>query len=177
MRFFKRLLALVLSIGMIGTVAPLTVRLRVKLATLTRRPHPSSTLRAGFSWARPEFVDRVRRMAGGRPEDQGLPLLRQLRPRPALEAIKVKVAAGFGVDLGNWSLGRRSDDAGRAVAAHLSCPASFRVFGCGGSKHPGVPRPRLRSASRPARGAPRVEHGTAQLQQTMKRLEKRPLTT
>ena len=67
-----------------------------------------------------EFVARVRRMLGERREDPDVPQLRQLRPRPALETIKLEVAVGFGVAPGNWSPGRRSDDAGRAVAAYLA---------------------------------------------------------
>jgi chromosomal replication initiation ATPase DnaA len=110
-------------------------------------------------------------MLGERPEDLDVPQLRALRPRPALEAIKREVAAEFGVDAGNWRPGRRSDDAGRAVAAYLARRrfgySSAAVAGALGYRdHGGV-----------GQAVRRVEQGTAELQQALKRLEKKLLAT
>ncbi len=41
----------------------------------------------------------------------------------------------------------------RARGGGLSCPASFRLFGCGRGKRLGIPRPRRRRTSRPSRRA------------------------
>jgi hypothetical protein len=134
-------------------------------------PSPFEHAQGGLLLGSARFVDRVRGMLGERPEDQDVPQLREFRPRPALETIKTEVAAEFGVDAGSWVPGRRSDAAGRAVAAYLA----RRRFGysavavadaMGYRDHGGV-----------GQAVRRVEHGTAQLQQTVRRLEKRLLTT
>ncbi len=156
-----------------------------KMASLARRRYgrflragvedpPSSPFEdaaGGLLLGSTEFVDRVRRMLGERREDQDVPQLRQLQPRPALETIKVKVAVEFAVDPGNWSPGRRSDDAGRAVAAYLArrrfgYSAAAVASTLGYRDHGGV-----------GQAVRRVEHGTAALQHTVKRLEQKLINT
>ena len=66
------------------------------------------------------FVAQVRRMLQDRPDDAGLPQLRQLQPRPELLRIVEEVAGHFGHDPDDWRRGRRVDDASRAVAAYLA---------------------------------------------------------
>ena len=130
---------------------------------------PFEDAKGGLLLGSTEFVDRVLRMLGERREAPDVPQLRQLRPRPALETIKLEVAVGFGVDPGNWSPGRRSDDAGRAVAAYLArrrfgYSAAAVAIALGYRDHGGV-----------GQAIRRVEHGTAALQRTVKRLEQKLL--
>ena len=66
------------------------------------------------------FASRVRRMLEGRPAAADVPQLRVLRPRPDLKRIAAVVAEHFGECGADWTAGRRSDDAGRAVAAYLA---------------------------------------------------------
>ncbi len=66
------------------------------------------------------FASRVRRMLEGRPAAADVPQLRALRPRPDLKRIAAVVAEHFGGCGADWTAGRRSDDAGRAVAAYLA---------------------------------------------------------
>ena len=113
-----------------------------------------------------DFAERVRRLLGEKPEDLDVPALGQLRPRPALEAIVAAVAADFDVDAADWVAGRRSDHAARAVAAYLArrrfgYPATMVAAALGYRDHAGV-----------GQAIRRVEQDTAQLQRTVKRLEK-----
>lgn len=117
------------------------------------------------------FVDRVRRLLGEKPDDLDLPQLGQLRPRPALLTIRAAVAAHFDVDAADWVPGHRSNHAARAVAAYLArrrfgYPATAVAAALGYRDHGGV-----------GQAIRRVEHGTAQLQRTVGRLEKRLLST
>ena len=114
-----------------------------------------------------EFVDRIRRMIGDKPEDGEVPQLKQVRNRPELATIVAVVAAHFGADPGRWAAGRRSDDAARAVAAYLArCrfghAATETARALGYRDHSGV-----------GRAVRRVEEATAELQRTVQRLERR----
>ena len=113
------------------------------------------------------FVDRVRRLLGEKPEDLDVPELKQLRPRPALETIIAAVAAHFDVDTADWVPGHRSNRAARAVAAYIArrrfgYPATAIAAALGYRDHGGV-----------GQAIRRVEQGTAQLERTVKHLEKR----
>jgi hypothetical protein len=66
------------------------------------------------------FVERMRRLLAGQPEDKAVPQLTRLRHRPSLATIVSMVAQDFGVDPSAWQPGTRHDDAGRAVAAWLA---------------------------------------------------------
>jgi chromosomal replication initiation ATPase DnaA len=66
------------------------------------------------------FVEKIRGMLGGRSADPSLSELESLRPRPSLEHIVMTVARSFGTDSSCWSVGTRTDDASRAVAAFLA---------------------------------------------------------
>jgi REP element-mobilizing transposase RayT len=117
------------------------------------------------------FVDRVRGLLGEQPDDLDVPELGRLRPRPAVEAIVAAVAARFHVDPADWVPGRRSNDAARAVAAYLArrrfgYPATRVACSLGYRDHAGV-----------GRAIRRVEQGTPQLLRTVKRLEKKLLST
>ena len=66
------------------------------------------------------FVERMRKLLDGRPADMAVPQLKRLRRQPSLAEIAAVVAKHFGCDPGCWTAGRRSNDAGRAVAAYLA---------------------------------------------------------
>jgi len=117
------------------------------------------------------FVDRVRRLLDEKPEDPEVPDLAHLRSRPTIGAIVAAVAEQFQVDPADWARGRRSNDAGRAVAAYLArrrfgYPARAVAAALGYRDHGGV-----------GGAVRRVERGTTQLQQTARRLEGKLLIT
>ncbi len=66
------------------------------------------------------FAARVRRMLDGRAPAADVPQLRVLRPRPDLKRIVAVVAEHFEACESDWTVGTRSDDAGRALAAYLA---------------------------------------------------------
>ena len=66
------------------------------------------------------FVEKIRGMLSGRTADRSLTELERLRPRPSLERIVMTVTRSFGTDSSRWSVGTRTDDASRAVAAFLA---------------------------------------------------------
>ena len=67
-----------------------------------------------------KFLDRVREMLGEHEADPAIPQLGQLRAMPSLETIGQVVADEFGVEVGDWAKGRRSDNVSRAMAAYLA---------------------------------------------------------
>lgn len=130
------------------------------------RPPPSPFAEAvgGLLVGTSEFVDRIRRLIQDRPEDRETPQLKQVRSRPELATIAAAVAAHFGVEPNRWAVGRRSDDAARAVAAYLArrrfgYPASETAAVLGYRDHSGI-----------GRAVRRVEEGSAELQRTVQRL-------
>ena len=85
--------------------------------------------------------------------------------RPELAEIIAAVADHFGVDPAEWTCGRRSNDAARAVAAFLArrrfgYPAGEIAAALGYRDHSGV-----------GRAIRRVEHPTAKLKRDVKKLE------
>jgi REP element-mobilizing transposase RayT len=62
------------------------------------------------------FIARVRAMLSDHENDPAVPELGGLASRPSLETIRETVAEEFGVDVTDWTRGRRSDDVSRAVA-------------------------------------------------------------
>jgi len=112
------------------------------------------------------FVTRIRQMLDEKPDDADVPQLQRLRERPSLDRILAVVAEHFVGDTESWAPGRRSDDAGRAVAAYLArrCfgySASATAAALGYRDHSGV-----------GRAIRRMEQGTGKLQQTLRTLEK-----
>ena len=112
------------------------------------------------------FVAKVRRMLSGRPADRAIPADRALRSRPPLSGIIEAVAKEFGVDAGSWAVGRRTDDASRAMAAYLSRRCfGYRVGEIAGAlgygTHGGV-----------VAAIRRIENAPRRTQATLRRLEK-----
>jgi hypothetical protein len=66
------------------------------------------------------FIARVRAMLSDRENDPAVPELGGLASKPSLETIRETVAEEFGVEVTDWTKGRRSDDVSRAVAAYLA---------------------------------------------------------
>lgn len=82
-------------------------------------PSPFAGALGGLLVGSERFVTRVRALVRDRADDDALPQLAPLKPRPTLEKIAQTVADHFGHDAGLWRPGRRVDDASRAVAAYL----------------------------------------------------------
>jgi REP element-mobilizing transposase RayT len=85
-------------------------------------PPPSPFARAvgGLLVGSQAFLDRIGGLLKGRAAERDLPELKRLRARPTLEQILVAVRRHFGGKARDWMPGRRSADAGRAVAACLA---------------------------------------------------------
>jgi chromosomal replication initiation ATPase DnaA len=66
------------------------------------------------------FVQQIRASLSRRPNDAGVPALRQFREAPSLDRIVEVVARYFGEDATHWRSGRRDDSPARAVAAYLA---------------------------------------------------------
>lgn len=128
-------------------------------------PSPFATAVGGMLVGSESFVDRIKRLLGDSPEDQGLPELRQLRGRPSLDRIIEAVSAHFGADGRNWACGRRSDDNGRAAAAFMARArfgyAATAVAGALGYRGPS-------SVSHAVR---RIERGGEALREILKAIE------
>ncbi len=91
------------------------------MPALRSRPRsPFADATGGLLLGSEKFLDRMRRLLDDRPGDPALPQLSPLRCRPSLDRIVAMVADHFGSDPSQWQPGRRVDDAGRAVAAHLA---------------------------------------------------------
>lgn len=130
-------------------------------------PSPFAQAVGGLIVGKSLFVDRVCRLILGTADDRDVPQLKQLRRRPDLAAIAQSVAAHFGVERGRWTVGRRSDDAARAVAAYLArrrfgYPAGETATALGYWDHSGV-----------GRAVRRVEQAGSDLRQTVERLERK----
>jgi putative transposase len=85
-------------------------------------PSPFAKTVGGLLLGSAAFVAKVQRMLQGRPNDEGLPQLRELQPqpRPELQRIVAEVADYFGCDPTAWRTGRRVSDVSRAMAAYLA---------------------------------------------------------
>jgi REP element-mobilizing transposase RayT len=83
-------------------------------------PSPFAAAVGGLLVGSRAFVERIGRLLGDRPAESALPQLKRLRTRPSLDQIIDLVARHFGCDAADWSHGRRTDDASRAVAACLA---------------------------------------------------------
>jgi len=66
------------------------------------------------------FVAKMRGLLRERVDDEALPQLAPLKPRPPLEQIAASAATRFGHDTTLWQPGRRVDNASRAVAAYVA---------------------------------------------------------
>jgi putative transposase len=110
------------------------------------------------------FIARMRRLLRERSDDDALPQLTHLKPRPTVDEIAEVVAAHFGHDRSLWQPGRRVDDASRAVAVYVARRrfgySSKAVAACLGYRgHGGVHN-----------AVARVENGSAALKATVDRL-------
>ena len=83
-------------------------------------PSPFAKTIGGMILGSGAFVAKMRRMLDDRPDDAGLPQLKPLQSRPAMQSIVQEVARHFGHDPTDWRRGRRVDDASRAMAAYLA---------------------------------------------------------
>jgi REP element-mobilizing transposase RayT len=83
-------------------------------------PSPLAGAVEGLLVGSERFVARMRGLLRDRPDDDALPQLAPLKPRPSLAKIAETAAAHFGHDASLWQPGRRVDDASRAVAAYLA---------------------------------------------------------
>ena len=129
-------------------------------------PSPFAAALEGMVLGSDKFVARVRCLLDDRPTDRSVPQLEHIRSRPSLEAIVRVIGKHFAQDTTNWSPGRRSDDASRAVAAYLArrrfgYPAGEVAKALG-----------YRSASSVTRAVARVESGNQRLQRTVAKLER-----
>lgn len=112
------------------------------------------------------FVERVRKLVDDRPPDKAVPQLKSLRHRSQLAEITAVVAAYFGSDPTCWTTGRRSDDAGRAVAACLG-----RRFGYAATEVAQALGYRSHGSVRNALA--RVESGGQELQDALAKLDRK----
>jgi putative transposase len=131
-------------------------------------PPPSPFARAvgGLLVGSQAFTARIGDLLRERHELPGVPELKRLRSRPALDRIVAEVARHFGCDVACWSPGRRSDDATRAVAAYLArCRFGYSATAV-------AARLGYRGPSSVSHAVRRVEKGPASLQRVAVRLEK-----
>ena len=129
-------------------------------------PAPWADAAHGFIVGSRQFIKRIGSLLQDRPADSDIPALKQLRPRPELELILDIVADAMGEDRTAWSAGRRSDAAGRAVAAFLArrrygYSAREVAAALGYTSHTSV-----------SRALQRIELSSAQIAQTVKRIER-----
>jgi hypothetical protein len=108
----------------------------------------------------------VRKLVDDRPPDKAVPQLKSLRHRPQLAEIAAVVAAYFGSDPTCWTTGRRSDDAGRAVASYLG-----RRFGYAATEVAQALGYRSHGSVRNALA--RVESGGQELQDALAKLDRK----
>ena len=127
---------------------------------------PFSEAMGGLLLGSVGFVERVRKLLDDRPLDTAVPQLKALRHRPSLEKIVAVVATHFGGDQTRWTTGRRSDDAGRAVAACLG-----RRFGYAATEVAQALGYRSHGSVRNA--LTRVESGSQELQESLAKLDKK----
>ncbi len=142
--------------------------LRAGLKEPPRSPFAEAV--GGLIVGKSAFVERIRRLIHDKPEDREIPQLKQVRHRPDLATIAAAVAAHFGVETSRWALGRRSDDAARAGAAHLV----RRRFGYSAGESAAVLGDRDPSGI--GRAVRRAEQGTVDLQRRLQRLERQLAT-
>jgi len=129
-------------------------------------PSPFAGALEGMLLGSDAFIARIRDLLEDRSPDKSIPQLKQIRARPSLKKIVAVVGEHFGQETQSWSPGRRSDDAGRAVAAYLArrrfgYPAREVAEALG-----------YRSASSIPRAVTRIESGNQRLRRTVKKLER-----
>lgn len=134
----------------------------VRAGMRERTRSPFADARGGLLVGSEGFLNRVRKLIDGRPTDEAMPQLKNLRRRPPLTEIASVVARHFGYDPACWTPGHRSDDAGRAVAAYLA----RRRFGYAAAEVAQALGYRSHGSVRNALA--RVEAGNRQLQKTLK---------
>ncbi|MHC4176327.1 MAG: transposase [Planctomycetota bacterium] len=139
----------------------------VRAATEEHPPSPFVDAMGGLLVGSERFITKMRGLLRDRPDDDALPELAPLKPRPALQRIVETVAAHFGHDARRWQPGRRVDDASRAVAAyvarrHFGYSAGEVATALGYRGHGGV-----HSA------VARVEAGSNKLKQTAEKLSRK----
>ena len=129
---------------------------------------PSSPFRkaiGGLLVGSEKFRARIRRLIDATPDDREVPDLKRFKNRPTIPQILAAVADHFGYDRPPWTMGCRSDDAARAVAAYLA-----RVRFGYSAKSVAVPL-NHRDSSGVSHAIKRIEAGTKKLKTTIDRLE------
>ena len=139
------------------------------------RPLASVSELASYPWCSypgyhraSKIVSRIKELLDTRPADRAVPELNAVRAKPHLEQIIKVVLREFGQDEDDpWCVGRRADDASRAVAAHLARRrygySAKSVAKALGYSHPS-------SVSHAVR---RIDVGSATLKQTVNRVERK----
>ncbi len=128
-------------------------------------PSPLAGAFGGLLVGSQRFVAKMRHLLADRPDDQALPELAPLKPRPSLSVIREAVATHFGCDPSLWQPGRRVDDASRSIAAYLA----RRRFGYRATEV--ALALGYRSPSSVTRAVTRVESSRPRLQETVAVLE------
>ena len=140
---------------------------RFVAAGVAERPaSPFAGAVGGLLLGSSSFVERIGRLLAGRSADAGLPELKRLRARPSVDEIAELVAGHFGRAPEDWSEGRRSDDASRAVAAYLARrryghPATLVAAALG-----------YRDPSSVSHALRRIDDGPASLRRLVEEMEK-----
>lgn len=139
---------------------------RFVLSGIGEKDSPWQRLAHGIILGSELFVAEVRRRLEERPDDPDVPILRRMRARPPLERIIAAVAEHYRIERADWRAGSRSDDLGRAVAAHLA-----RRHGYGASETAQALGYRRHSSV--AQACRRVAGAGARLASTLRALEAR----
>lgn len=129
---------------------------------------PSSPFRkaiGGLLVGSEKFTVRIKRLIDATPDDREVPDLKRFKNRPTIPQILEAVADHFGYDRPPWTMGCRSDDAARAVAAYLA-----RVRFGYSAKSVAAPL-NYRDSSGVSHAIKRIEAGTKKLKTTIDQLE------
>jgi len=129
-------------------------------------PVPWAEAAQGLIVGSSQFIKRIGKLLADRPEDQDIPALKQLRPRPQLEVILDVVADAMHEDRIAWCAGRRSETAGRAVAASIA----RRRFGYSATQVAAALG--YKSHTSVSRALQRIESPSPKLARTIKRIER-----
>jgi len=120
----------------------------------------------GFIVGSQEFIKQIGELLQDRQEDSDIPALKQMRPRPELQRILDVVGDAMGEDRTDWCPGRRSDTAGRAVAALVA----RRRYGYSATEVAAALG--YKSHSSVSRALRRIEPPSPQLALTIQRIER-----
>lgn len=159
--------------GVLGEFGRDSVRARRSYTKFVRaglQPPPKSPFvdaLGGLLLGSDAFITRIRRKLEDQPPDANRPQLQRVRQRPTLGQILDAVLDHFGQQKTDWSVGRRTDDTGRAIAAYLArrrfgYPATAIAEALGYRGHSSVNY-----------AVKRVQQGDTRLQETVRRIEQK----